>query len=98
MIHSVRDQGTEDVFNGVATKAARKVCPVQLARIAGNKLDRVDDAVRLEDLRVPPGNHLEALKGNRAGQHSIRINDPYRICFTWTENGAVDVEIVDYHD
>lgn len=69
------------------TKAARIACPVQLARIAGDKLDRIGDAMRLEDLRIPPGNHLEALKGNRAGQHSIRINDRYRICFTWAENG-----------
>ena len=57
----------------------------------------LDDAVELRDLRAPPGNRLEALTGDRAGQHSIRINDQWRICFVWTESGAVNVEIVDYH-
>ena len=60
-------------------------------------LSAMDAAVVLEDLRFPPGNHLEALKGSRAGQHSVRINDQWRICFVWTEQGPVDVEIVDYH-
>lgn len=97
VIRSFHNRGTEDVFNGFSTKAARKTCPGELARTAGDKLDRIDDAVRLEDLRIPPGNRLELLKGDRAGQHSIRINDRYRICFVWTDDGASDVQIVDYH-
>ncbi|MBV8706004.1 MAG: type II toxin-antitoxin system RelE/ParE family toxin, partial [Acidobacteriaceae bacterium] len=66
-------------------------------RIAKRKLDYLDNAADLNDLRVPPGNHLEALKGDRAGQHSIRVNDQYRICFRWTDEGVYDVEITDYH-
>lgn len=92
-----RDRGTEDVFNGVDSKAARKVCPTNLVDRAREKLFLVDDAETLEDLRVSPGNRLEALKGDRKGQHSIRINDQYRIWFRWSEHGARDVEIVDYH-
>jgi len=65
--------------------------------VARRKLRQLEIAERLLDLRVPPGNRLEALKGERAGQHSIRINDQYRVCFRWTEAGAADVEIVDYH-
>lgn len=71
---------------------------MEIARIAANKLDRLDDAIQLSDLRVPPGNRLEALKGSRAGQHSIRINEKYRVCFHWADGGANNVEIVDYHD
>jgi toxin HigB-1 len=67
------------------------------ASVALRKIDALRAAVRLEDLRVPPNNRLEALKGDREGQHSIRINDQWRICFRWTANGAADVEIVDYH-
>jgi toxin HigB-1 len=66
-------------------------------RIALRKLDALDAAVALDDLRSPPGNRLEALKGDRAGQHSIRINDQWRLCFVWHESGPYDVEIVDYH-
>jgi proteic killer suppression protein len=65
--------------------------------IARRKLRQLDVAGRLDDLRVPPGNRLEALKGNRTGQMSIRINDQWRVCFRWTESGPADVEIVDYH-
>ena len=97
MIRSFRSAGTEDVFNGRATKAARRACPVSLWAVAARKLDLLDAAVRLEDLRVPPGNRLEALAGNRRGQNSIRINDQYRICFAWSEGGADAVEITDYH-
>jgi len=97
MILSFRTAGTEDVFNGKDTREARRTCPVTLWRGAARKLDQIDAAVVLNDLRVPPGNHLEALAGDRAGQHSIRINDRYRICFAWTEAGAALVEIVDYH-
>src|SRR5574341_1428465 len=97
MKRSFRGPGTEDEFNGRSTKAARRCCPQDLWRIAGRKLEQLDSAERLEDLRVPPGNHLEPLSGSRAGQHSIRINDRYRICFFWTEEGPARVEIVDYH-
>ena len=65
--------------------------------VARRKLRQLEIAGSLEDLRIPPGNRLEALKGDRAGQYSIRINDQYRVCFTWTQAGAADVEIVDYH-
>jgi proteic killer suppression protein len=97
VIRSFRDDGTEDVFNGRSTKAARRICPASVWRVAARKLDLLDAAVRLEDLRVPPGNRLEALVGDRRGQHSIRINDQYRICFVWHDGGADAVEITDYH-
>lgn len=97
MILSFKDLGTEDIFNGENTKSARKTCPQTLFGVAFRKLDQIDSAVELNDLRVPPGNRLEALEGDRIGQHSIRINDQYRICFIWTKNGATEVEIVDYH-
>ena len=70
---------------------------MNIAEVARRKLRQLDIAGRLDDLRVPPGNRLEALKGARAGQYSIRINDQWRVCFLWTEAGAKDVEIVDYH-
>ncbi len=97
MICSFRDAGTEDIFNGKATKAASKICPKSLWKIAARKLDQLDSVVSLDELSVPPGNRLEALSGDRKGQHSIRVNDQYRICFEWTETGPVAVEIVDYH-
>ena len=68
-----------------------------IAVVARRKLRQLEIADRLDDLRVPPGNRLEALKGDRAGQHSIRVNDQFRVCFRWTDAGAEDVEIVDYH-
>ena len=70
---------------------------VNIEAVARRKLEQIDWAGALEDLRVPPGNRLETLTGNRAGQHSIRINDKFRICFVWTAGGAQNVEIVDYH-
>ncbi len=70
---------------------------VNIAAVARRKLRQLEIADRLDDLRVPPGNRLEALKGDRAGQHSIRVNDQFRLCFRWTDAGAEDVEIVDYH-
>ena len=97
MIVSFRDDGTEDVFNGRNTQAARKVCPQIVWRIAVRKLDQLDSVELLEDLRIPPGNRLQALRANRSGQHSIRLNDQYRVCFTWSSQGPADVEIVDYH-
>lgn len=71
--------------------------PADLVRRTRAMLSALDAAVVLEDLRFPPGNHLEALSGDRAGQHSVRINGQWRICFVWTEQGPADVEIVDYH-
>ena len=97
MIVSFKDRGTEDIFDGEDSKDARKVCPINLWSVARRKLDQMNAAISLNDLRVPPGNRVEALQGERAGQHSIRINDRYRICFVWLEQGADSVEIVDYH-
>ncbi len=97
MIESYADKATEDIFNGVNSVEARRRLPRDLWKIASRKLDQIDSAVNIDDLRVPPGNRLEVLKGNRSGQYSIRINDQYRICFDWTLRGAVEVEIVDYH-
>ncbi|KAA3614237.1 MAG: plasmid maintenance system killer protein [Planctomycetota bacterium] len=97
MICKFGAQGTEDVFNGKNTKAARKTCPKSIWAVAARKLDQLDSAKALEDLKAPPGNRLESLSGDRKGQHSIRINDQYRICFTWTDSGPDLVEIADYH-
>lgn len=97
MIVSFRDKGTENVYNGEDTKIARRTCPREIWRVAGRKLDMIEGAAVLSDLRTPPKNRLEKLSGNRVGQHSIRINDQYRICFVWGEQGAEDVEITDYH-
>lgn len=97
MIVSFKDEGTEDVFDGRDTKKARKACPSDLLKVARRKLDQINQAVRLDDLRAPPSNHLEKLRGDREGQHSIKVNDQWRVCFRWTEAGAEEVEIVDYH-
>jgi len=97
MIQSFKDAGTEDVFNGKNTREARKLLSSSLWKIAIRKLDQLDSAMTLNDLKVPPGNRLEALSRDRSGQHSIRINDQYRICFKWTDQGPQQVEIVDYH-
>ena len=97
MIRSFLDQASEDLFYGRSTKAARKALPQSLWDKAAKKLDALDSAGQLGDLRVPPGNRLEALQGDRKGQHSIRINEQYRICFVWTEAGPENVHVVDYH-
>ena len=97
MIRSFKDLATEDIFNGVNSRSARGTCPSSLWRVAARKLEQLDSVVYLEELRVPPGNRLEALRGDRVGQMSIRINNQYRICFVWTETGPDAVEIVDYH-
>jgi proteic killer suppression protein len=94
MIRSFKNQGTEDVFNGVDSKAARKVCPSNLVRVARRMLGVLDAALTLADLKVY---RLEKLKGDREGQHSIRVNDQYRICFAWVTNAAEEVEVTDYH-
>jgi proteic killer suppression protein len=97
MIVSFKDQASEDIFNGKGTKAARKACPQAIWSVASRKLDQLDSVIALEELKVPPGNRLEPLSGNRKGQHSIRINEQYRICFVWTESGPDRVEVTDYH-
>ena len=97
MIQSFKDQGTRDVFDQNPSKRASKTCPPDLWSVARRKLDQLNQADSLQDLRVPPRNKLEALKRDRKGQHSVRINDQFRVCFRWTSAGPEDVEIVDYH-
>ena len=92
MIQSFKDYAAERLFKGV--RVARLVA---IERVALRKLEQLDLALRIEDLRIPPGNRLEALSGNRAGQWSIRTNDQWRICFRFDGGNAFDVEIVDYH-
>jgi proteic killer suppression protein len=96
MILNFGDQTTEDVFNGEDSKAARRV-PKAFWSIARRKLDMLNAAHELLDLRVPPGNRLERLKGRLAAYHSIRINDQFRVIFQWSGNNAIRVKIVDYH-
>lgn len=96
MIIGFADQTTADIYDGLDTKSARKI-PISVWSVAQRKLDLIEAAHELRDLRVPPGNRLEALKGRLAGCHSIRINDQYRIVFRWSDNGAKDVLITDYH-
>jgi proteic killer suppression protein len=93
MIASFRSKETQKVFE---REFSRKL-PQAIQKTAMRKLWQLDAAVSINDLRIPPNNHLEALKGNRKGQHSIRINKQYRICFKWKQHNAHDVEIVDYH-
>lgn len=96
MILSFKGRGTEDIFDGTSSKAARRTLPDQLHRRAGRVLDQLHAADELEALSLP-GLRLEKLKGDRAGQHSVKINDQYRVCFVWTDAGPESVEIVDYH-
>lgn len=93
MIRSYADRDTERLF---AREPVRRF-PADLRRAMLRKLVQLDAAERLDDLRAPPGNRLEKLRGDRAGQHSIRVNDQWRVCFAWREADAYDVEIVDYH-
>jgi proteic killer suppression protein len=93
MIRSFSDRDTERLF---ARTPVRRF-PAELHRAMLRKLVLLDAAVRLDDLRIPPGNRLEALRGTRRGQHSIRVNDQWRVCFRWDNGDAYDVEIVDYH-
>jgi proteic killer suppression protein len=97
MIRSFRNRGTEDVFNGRDTKAARAVCPRDLWQRAQRRLSQLDYASSLRDLRLPSSNRLHALEGDRKGQYSISMNVEYRICFEWTPEGPRKVEITDYH-
>ena len=92
MIKSFKCKDTEKLFNDLDVRKFRSI-----SRTARIKLEVLNAAVSLNSLRVPPGNRLEKLKGNREGQHSVRINDQWRICFLWKEENAHDVEIVDYH-
>ena len=92
MIVSFKDGDTEALAAGRSVKRFQKI-----ENVARRKLRQLQIAGRIGDLRVPPGNQLETLKGDRAGQYSIRVNDQFRVCFRWTAAGAEDVEIVDYH-
>lgn len=96
MIVSFGDRATEDLYHGRASKHARRF-PHTIVRTALRKLDMLNAAHRLEDLREPPGNQLEALKGKLTGFYSIRINDQWRIIFRWSGNNAEDVSVTDYH-
>jgi toxin HigB-1 len=93
VIRSFRDRVTEAVFNGESPKGF----PADLVNVARRKLRYLNAAGELADLRSPPGNRLEALTGDRKGQHAIRVNDQFRVCFVWTAEGPTGVEIVDYH-
>ena len=93
MIRSFRDKRTETIYQG---RRARGLA-LDIQQRARRKLRMIDAATVIDDLRTPPSNRLEKLKGDRRGQHSIRINDQWRICFVWNDNSASDVEIVDYH-
>jgi len=92
MIHSFNDKDTEALFHSVLVKRFKNV-----ERVARRKLLQLHAASELATLRIPPGNQLELLRGDRRGQHSIRINAQWRLCFVWREDGAYQVEIVDYH-
>jgi len=93
MIKNFRSRETEKIWNGVRSKRL----PQDIQQIARRKLRMLNNARSLNDLRAPPANRLEALKGSRSGQHSIRVNDQWRICFLWMNGDAMNVEIVDYH-
>ncbi len=97
MIRSFAGQATEDIFNGISSRRARATCPSSLWRVARRKLTQLNRVRELRDLGIPPGNRLERLTGNPTGQHSIRINDQYRVCFRWENGYADEVEITDYH-
>jgi toxin HigB-1 len=96
VIVSFRDEGTEDIYYGDDSRAARKVLPTNLHKIAVRKLDLMDKAKALKDLASPAGMGLHPLRGDRRGQHAVKVNDQYRICFRWTDEGPADVEITDY--
>ena len=97
MIAGFADRGTEDIFDRVESPAARRTCPQQLWPTARRKMHTIDQAERLIELSFNRGNRLEQLRGDRDDQYSIRINEQYRICFTWQPGRATAVEITDYH-
>jgi proteic killer suppression protein len=92
-----RNAGTEDIYNGNNTKAARRILPIALHDIARRKMTVIRRASGVDQLYEPPSNHLEALEGDRVGEYSVRINRKYRVCFTWNEDAAKNLEITDYH-
>jgi toxin HigB-1 len=92
MIRSFKDADSRELYERGSNKRWASI-----QAVARRKLDQIEASIDLSDLRVPPGNRLEALKGDRKGQHSVRINDQYRICFVWRADGAYEVEITDYH-
>jgi proteic killer suppression protein len=97
VIISFRNRGTADIFFQRDSRQARSICPEQIWEVAVRKLLVLAAASNLAELARPRGNRIHALKGDRAGQFAIRINDQYRVCFWWTKDGARDVEITDYH-
>ena len=97
VIRSFADAATEDLFNGIDRRRARAACPSALWPIVRRKLTQLNRVRGLRELAVPPGNRLEALRGNRAGQHSIRVNQQFRVCFQWEDGYADAVEVTDYH-
>lgn len=96
MIINFKDQATEDIFNGLNSKESRKI-PQNIHSVAIRKLDMLNAAIRPEDLKIPPGNRLERLKGDLADYYSIRINDQFRILFAFEQSNAFNVQIIDYH-
>lgn len=97
VIRSFADGATEDLFNGIDTRRARRACPAALWPVVRRKLTQLNRVRDLTELRIPPGNRLERLRGDRAGQCGIRINEQYRICFRWEDGYADQVEVTDYH-
>jgi proteic killer suppression protein len=97
VIRSFRNEATRDIYHGKSSKTTRRALPESLLKVARRKLDQLDNVSRLQDLGYPPSNHFEALLGDRKGQYSIRINEKYRVCFEWSDEGPFNVEITDYH-
>jgi toxin HigB-1 len=97
MIKTFKPAATEDIFDGIASQAARRCCPQLIWPVARRKLDQINRVREINELKVPPGNRLERLKGDRENQYGIRINQQYRICFIWEEDHAYEIEITDYH-
>ena len=97
VIRSFADAATEDLFDGVDSRRARAACPAALWPVVRRKLTQLNRVRGMRELAVPPGNRLERLHGDREGQHSIRINEKYRLCFRWEEGHADEVEVTDYH-
>ena len=97
MIKTFKAAGTEDIFDGTASQAARRCCTQSIWPVARRKLDQINRVREINELKVPPGNRLERLKGDRENQYSIRINQQYRICFIWEKGHAYEIEITDYH-
>jgi proteic killer suppression protein len=97
VIRTFADAATEDLFNGVDSRRARAACPAALWPVVRRKLTQLNRVRDLRELAVPPGNRLERLHGNREDQHSIRVNQQYRVCFHWEDGYADQVEVTDYH-